>query len=88
MVHRLSHLPNRDTDTENKCIDAFVGGRCWDWEIGIHMYTVLGIKQKTNENLLRSTGNPTQGSAVTQMGRKSKKEGTYVYVSLIHLAVC
>ena len=55
-------------------------------EIGIDMYTlrVLCIKQITNENLLYSTGDSTQCSVETQKGRKSKKEGIYVYVSLIH----
>ena len=47
----------------------------------------LGIKQITNENLLYSRGNCTQYSVVTQMGRKSKKEGIYLYVWLIHIAV-
>ena len=37
--------------------------------------TQLNIKQITNENLLGSTGNSTQCSVVTQMGRKSKDEG-------------
>ena len=55
-------------------------------EIGIDMYTlrVLCIKQITNENLLYSTADSTQCSVETQKGRKSKKEGIYVYVSLIH----
>ena len=51
-----------------------------NWEIGIDVYTLLCVKQMTNENLLYSTGNSTQHSVVMQMGRKSKKEGTYVYI--------
>jgi len=51
-----------------------------NWEIGIDVYTLLCVKQMTNENLLYSTGNSTQHSVVIQMGRKSKKEGTYVYI--------
>ena len=35
----------------------------------------LIIKQITNENLLCSTGNSTQCSVVTIMGKKSKTEG-------------
>ena len=35
-----------------------VGGT--NWEIGIDIYTLLCIKQITNENLLYSTGNCTQ----------------------------
>ena len=34
----------------------------------------------SNENLFYSSGNPTQCFVVTQMGRKSTKEGIYVYV--------
>ena len=37
-----------------------------NWEIGIvYIYTLLCIKQITNENLLYSTGNYTQCSVVT-----------------------
>ena len=36
-----------------------------DWEIGIDMYTLLCIKQITNENRLYSTGNSTRCSVVT-----------------------
>ena len=35
------------------------------WEIGFDIYTVLCIKQITNENLLYITGNSTQCSVVT-----------------------
>lgn len=38
-------------------------------------------------NLLCSSGNPTQYSVVTQMGRKSEKEGICMYVWLIHFAI-
>ena len=36
-----------------------------NWKIGIDIYTLLCIKQITNENLLYSTGNSTQCSVVT-----------------------
>ena len=39
-------------------------------------------KEITNKNLLYSTGNSTQCSVVTQMGRKSGKEGIYEYVQV------
>ena len=55
-----------DTDVENKLVDTkggSVGGM--NWEIGIDIYTLLCIKQITNENLLYSTGNSTQCSLVT-----------------------
>ena len=43
------------------------GGGGMNWEIGIDIYTlsILCIKQITNENLLYSSGNSTQCSAVT-----------------------
>ena len=56
-----------------------VGGM--NWEIGID------IKQVTSENLLYNSGNSTQHFVVTEMGRKYKKEGIYVYVQLIHFAI-
>ena len=31
-----------------------------NWEIGIDIYTPLCIKEITNENLMFSTGNPTE----------------------------
>ena len=37
--------------------------------------------------LLCTSGTPTQYSVVNQMGRKSKKEGMYVDISLSHFAV-
>ena len=68
-------------DVDNKPM-ATKGGRegGMNWEIGIDIYTILYTKQITNENLLYSTGNSTQRSVVTEMGRKSKKEWIYVYV--------
>ena len=45
-----------------------------NWEIGINTYTLLFIKYVSNENLLYSIGNSTQGSVVTKMERKFKKE--------------
>ena len=51
-------------------------------EPGTDTYTPLCIKQRTNENLVRSTGNSTQRSVVIYMGRQSKHEGIYVADSL------
>ena len=47
-----------------------------NWEIGmdIYMLLILSIKYKTNRNLLDGTGNSTQCSVMTCIGRKSKKE--------------
>ena len=36
-----------------------------NWEIGIDIYTLLCIKLIANENLVYSTGNSSQYSAVT-----------------------
>ena len=62
---------------ENKYIDTKKGKG-----IGIAIYTllILCIKQITNEDLLYSTGNSTQYSVMTYMGKKSKKEWRYIYV--------
>ena len=54
-----------------------------DW---VDIYTLLCIKYVTNENPLYSTGNSTQYSVVTRVGRKSKKERIYVYMWPIHFA--
>ena len=51
-----------------------------NWRIGIDIYTLLYIKQRTNKDLLYSTENSTQYSAMAYMGKQSKKEWIYVYV--------
>ena len=51
-----------------------------NWEIGIDIYTLSYIKQITNENLLYSTGNSSQYSVMTYVGKEAKNEWTYVYV--------
>ena len=56
------------------------GGGGINWEIGTDINTLLYIKQKTNKNLLYSTGNSTQYSVMTYMGIESKREWIYVYV--------
>ena len=53
-------------------------GRGINWEIGIDVYTLLYIKYITNKDLLCSTGNSTQYSVMTYMGKESKKEWIYV----------
>ena len=57
------------------------------WETGIDIYTLLYIKQRTNKDLLQSTGNSTQSSVMGYRGKESKKEWIYVYAQLIHFAV-
>ena len=45
----------------------------WDW----HIYTTI-YKIGNNKDLLYSTGNSTQYSVMTYMGKESKKEWIYV----------
>ena len=63
---------------------CYKGGKWWqveiNWETGINLYTLLYIKQITIKNLLCSTGNSTQYSVMTYMGKDSKKEWIYMYV--------
>ena len=51
-----------------------------NWEIEMDIYTLLRIKQITNKDLLYRTGNSTQYSVMTCMGKESKKELIYIYV--------
>ena len=51
-----------------------------NWETGIDMYTLQYMKQITNKNQLYNTGNSTQYSVITYLGKESKKEWIYVYV--------
>ena len=58
------------------------GGRGGEinWEAGMNIYTLLYIKQVTNKNLLYSTKNSTQYSAMAYMGKESKtKIHMYTY---------
>ena len=92
MVQMILFAKQKQRHRHREQTYGYQGVRRWggdDWEIGIDMYTLLMlcIKQITNESLLYSTGNSTQCSAVTEVGRKSKKERVYVYVQLIHFAV-
>ena len=48
-------------------------GKVINWETGIDIYTLLHIKQITNKDLLYSSGNSTQHSAMTYMRKESLK---------------
>ena len=55
------------------------------------IYTLPCVKEIANGELLQSTRNPAQGSVMTSRGgkwgwggREIKREGIYVYISLIH----
>ena len=50
-------------------------GRGINWEIGIDIYTLLYIKQITNNDLLYSAGNSTQYSVMVYNGKGVKKSG-------------
>ena len=55
-----------EKDSENKYMDTKgEKGSGMNWEIAINIYTLLCIKQTTNDNRLYSTGNSTQCSVVT-----------------------
>ena len=45
-----------------------------DWEVGIGICTLLYVKQIINKDLLYNTGNSTQYSVITYMGKESGKE--------------
>ena len=90
--YRWSYFQSRNRDRRREQMYGYQGGKVGggrNWEIEIDTYTllILCIKYITNENLLYSTGNFTQCSVVTQMGRKSKKEGymyTYSWFTLLY----
>ena len=46
----------------------------------MYVYTLLSIKQIINKDLLYSTGNCTQYSVMTYMGKDSKKEWVGAYL--------
>ena len=56
-------------------------------EAGVSIYTLLSIKQVTNKALLYSTGNSTQYSVITYMGKGLKKKNGWEFpfwLSCIH----
>ena len=62
-----------------------------NWETGIDVCAPPFVKQIASGNVLYSTGSSAWCSVVTSMGGmgvgvggRSKREGIYVYISLIH----
>jgi len=53
---------------------------------GLTCYTLLYIKIDSKD-LVYSTGNSTQNTAMTCMRKESNKECIYVYISPIHFAI-
>ena len=59
-----------------------------NWETGTDICTLLYIKQITNKDLLYSTGNSTQYSVMTYMGKNLKKEWIYIYIHITDSLCC
>ena len=62
-------------------------GKGINQEVGINTYTLLYIKQIINKIVLYSTGDSTQYSVMSYMGKESTKEWACVYVQLIYFVV-
>ena len=56
---------------ENKIMVTGVKEGGVNWETGIDIYTILHIKQITNEDSLYSTENSTENFAMAYMGKES-----------------
>ena len=88
-------IENVHVDVENGHVDTGGEGEGgMNWEIGFNINTLPCVKQIASGNLLYSTGNSAQCSVTTQIrgmgpgvGGRSKREGIYVYIQLIHLIV-
>ena len=83
--YRWSYSQSRNRGTmyiKNVCIPRETDRVEWIGRLGlINIYTTC-IKQIASKNFLYSTGNFTQNSMVTQMGRKSKKEGISISINI------
>ena len=65
---------------ENKFIVIGGKGGGISYDIGSDIYTLVYIQEITNKDLLYNTGNSTQYSVTTCMGKESKEEWKYEYV--------
>ena len=63
-----------------------IRGEGIDWEIKIDIYILPSIKQITNKNLLNSTANSTQYSAMAYMGKNLTMSG-YICIRMVSLLV-
>lgn len=50
------------------------------WDTGTDTYTLLSIKQMTDENLPHSTGNAPQQSVMIYMGTEPQKKSGYMSI--------
>ena len=78
MVQVNSFTKQIVTDVENTLMVTREEEGEGNQEIEINIYTLPYIKQITNKDLLYSTGNATQYSTMTYMGKQPKKEWIYV----------
>ena len=56
-------------------------GREINQEIGNNRYTLLYLKYVINKDLLYSTGNPTQYSVTTYMGKEPEKKNSCICIT-------
>ena len=75
-------LPNSGAEAASPASPALAGG-FFTTSVNWEAHTIDAMYKIRNSENLRSSS----CSVVTQMGRKSKKEGMYVYIQLIHFAV-
>ena len=76
---------NRVTGVEKKCMvtkEEMEGGI--NWKIDIEICTLLYIKHFTNLDLLYNTGNSSQYSVMTYMGKYFKKCNMYNWFTLLY----
>ena len=84
-----------DADIEKRHADTVWEGEGeMNLENSMETYTLPYTKQTASGNLLYDTGSSNQGSVTTQrggmgweVGGRFKREGTYVYLWLIHVAI-
>ena len=80
-----------ETERENNFMDTY-GYKRWEeengmnWETAVDTYSLLCVKQVTNENLLYSTKLYSELHGDLK-GKDILKRGIRVYIELIHLAV-
>ena len=74
---RLTYLQgrNRDTDGENERVGMGRGEVGMIWKNGIHVYTLLCVKQTVSGDMLYSAGNSAQHSGMTYMDGMGGWEG-------------
>ena len=80
----ISMKQKQTQDIENRLVVAKregEGGGEKDWEFGISRGKLLYIEWINSKVLLYSTGNSTQYSVITYMGKESEKKRIYKYIN-------